>query len=116
VGSGAFAVTPRAAACFVAAAATGGVPTIVGAAGWDESSLELASATGVALDSVACVEPGSLDELDGGDELLPPLVGTVSCGGVPCGVVSVGVESVGVVSVGVVSVGVVSVGVVSPLQ
>lgn len=96
------AVTPRAAACFFAAAATGGVPTIVGAAG----------------DSVACVELGSLDGVDGGDALLSPLVGTVTCGVVSFGVVSVGVESVGVVvSVGVVSVGVVSVGVVSsPLQ
>ena len=94
-------VTPRAAAGFFGAAATGGVPTIVGAAG----------------DSVGCVEPGSLDELDGGDALVPPLVGTVTCVVVSFEVVSVGVESVGVVSVGVVSVGVVSVGVVSsPLQ
>jgi hypothetical protein len=97
VGFGASAVTPRAPACSFAASATGGVPTIAG-------------------DSVASVELGSLDGVDGGAALLPPLVGTVTCGVVSFGTVSVDVEVVGVVSV-VVSVGVVSVGVVSsPLQ
>jgi len=106
VGLGALAVAPRTALCFFAAAATGGVPTNLGAAGA----------------FVACVELGSLDGVDGGDALLPPLVGTVTCDVVSFGVVSLGVESVVVVvvSVGVVSVGVVgvvSVGVVSsPLQ